>query len=375
MLFLAPLSDCWAQDKINQCALTINPNVFMIDTSRLLLIKEHLEKIICSSWEQVHDPKLWVDGTFKKWVSPLHDEYYFGYSPLNADLYFYKPIILSVHEKETRLFNVKVAFVRGISESAKIKNIYNYTVIIDSVQCSSLPTLDYNTRGWKKIETAGITFIFPQSHKFNDSIAEQTLKFNKKVSQFFNIPKLQFEFFVTQSTEDFYRAMGYDFDQFMFINNQSSGMADVFNNKIFSGNGTEQYPHEIVHLYVYQKFQKKENRIHRLFNEGLATWMGGSIERTLPWHVAELKKYNKNENIDFNNIVRADYSISDETNIYYTIGGILCEQAYKMYGKENLWELVDNSNSEELVYKNICKVFGVKREEIGKLILELMEKY
>ena len=63
------------------------------------------------------------------------------------------------------------------------------------------------------------------------------------------------------------------------------------------------------------------------------------------------------------------------SNLHSAVGGVLCEQAYKMYGKEKLWELVDNSNSEELVYNNICKVFGVDRDEVGKLILELLDKY
>src|SRR5690606_17254013 len=113
---------------------------------------------------------------------------------------------------------------------------------------------------------------------------------------------------------------------------------------------------------------KDQYNISSILNEGIATWWGGSSGKDLVWHIQLLKNKLKEKQIDLNNFSKEDNVLTAFSNLHSTIGGILTEQAYKMYGKEKLWELMGNSNSEELLYQNICKVFGVQRGEIGKLI-------
>lgn len=368
-------NNAYASDTSN-CKLIINPSVFVHDSNKLEGIVKSLQHLVCATYEESNKSLLWEDGVMDRWVVPYNDQYFFGYSPTNNEYKYYQPTLLSAQELEKDIFSLKVAYMRGNSaKNATLKIIYNYILNTQNGVHKFIPTIDYNTSDYNKTQVGNIQFVFADNHIFNKELAQQSDSFNTYIADFFETDTLLMDYYITNSTAAFFSLRGYDFEQSMFIENQSSGLADNANRKVYSGNGTEWYPHELVHLYVFEKFQKDTNNIHLMFNEGLATWLGGSMTKDIKWHVRTLKDYIQKENPDLNNINEMQFAISDFSNMHYTVGAVLTEQAYKMYGKEKLWALVDNSNSEELVYNNICKVFGVDRDEVGKLILELLDKY
>lgn len=315
---------------------------------------------------------LWSDGILTKWRSPCIE-----ISSI-VNRYDLDPLLLSIQDVDSNRYRAKVAFLFLNTQKAasEIYAIYNFILKrSEDGLLKFVPYVELTTDSWKTSAIDKIYFKYKLTHQFNKQLALKTSKFNSDLAAFFDLKEISFEYFITDNSEELNKLLGFDLDPYMYSKNQYSGISQPINRKIFSGNGKEWYPHELVHLYTFEKFNRDGIKIHSILDEGLATWLGGSIDKELVWHIGELKAYLKNNELAWSDFSKRNIKISDSTNLHYTVGGVLCEQAYKKYGKEKLWKLVDNSNSEELLYQNICKVFGVKRDEIGELILELLDKY
>lgn len=366
-----------AQDKKSTSSKSINTNITLHTSDSIwkAQIISRLNDIIFNYYNDETFFTLWDNGVLKRWVAPCLEVAFIT----NRYIYSakYAPSLLSIQTVGADKLKVKVAFLfEGMEkQEPEIFAIYNFILNIKNDKLFFSPYVEYHTQSWTTNRIDSINFKYKPAHQFNPKLALKTSKFNNELASFFDIQPLGFDYYINENAEELNRALGFDLNPYMYAMNQYSGITQAINKKVFSGNGLEWFPHEIVHLYTYQKFNKNATKIHSIFDEGIATWLGGSIDKELKWHVQTLKNHSKLKKINLNNFAAANITITDSTNLHYTIGGVLCEQAYTMFGKQILWELVDNSNSEELVYQNICKVFGVKREDVGKLILELLEKY
>ncbi|MBK9289704.1 MAG: hypothetical protein IPN38_19075 [Flavobacteriales bacterium] len=85
------------------------------------------------------------------------------------------------------------------------------------------------------------------------------------------------------------------------------------------------YTHEIVHLFVQKRFDATPH----LLNEGVATLLGGMVERDYTWHRANMARYLKEHLISTLLRTSSTYEqepIDGETSVPYMVGALLCEQ-------------------------------------------------
>ena len=165
---------------------------------------------------------------------------------------------------------------------------------------------------------------------------------------------------------------GFDYEDSMFLNNQKGGEAFSSHKLIFSGNNSEYYPHELVHLYTHKYFKNVNSTI----NEGLATYLGGSKELDYLKHIGILKEY-----LAINKIDLFEYLFDDEkkytiignvSSIRYSAGALLCAIADK---KNVLNQLLDSGKSNEELILTIENLFDIDRKDFNSFINEKLSEY
>ena len=135
---------------------------------------------------------------------------------------------------------------------------------------------------------------------------------------------------------------------------------------VVSANNSPYYPHELVHLY------SSKYHTHYWFDEGLATYLGGSVGFSLEYH---LKKLANIDSLDYSSLPK-NQKIDDDTFVKYTIGGLFCKLAMDEFGgKQALFKLLSYGNTDEEFYLALKDVFSIEKEEIDSFVKEHLKPY
>jgi hypothetical protein len=133
------------------------------------------------------------------------------------------------------------------------------------------------TREWRREPVGPITYIIHPEMSFDLRRAERAVEFATSLASSLYLPELEGVLYVMAPTpEELHRAMGVDWT----FGSQGHGYALPWNRLILSGDGMfgEDNRHELAHLIIGPLLA--EGRVHSIVNEGLATWLGGSVGRT-----------------------------------------------------------------------------------------------
>lgn len=191
--------------------------------------------------------------------------------------------------------------------------------------------------------------------------------FNLKMAKFFNRPPIRLRGIVVNNSEQYAELMGYDFTHEMMAQTDGGGFAITFEDAYLSYNGEIYYPHEIVHLYTERYIG------HSWFNEGFATYFGGSMGCSLEEHLNVLAA--DADSLDFSNIPEFQY-YSEWTNVNYAIGGLFIKLAYEEYGGKNSVEILLNSGkTKENFFEAIQEVFEIDQAEINSFVRQKLKNY
>ncbi len=216
--------------------------------------------------------------------------------------------------------------------------------------------LGENIKSLRVNERGNYKFYYSDKLLIQKDLEMKAIKFNNYLADYFTSDTIHFTTIATNSITYYYRLMGYDYVNRQTLDNQSGGLAETYDNIVFSGNGTPYYPHEIVHLYT-SRF-----KCHRWFDEGLATYLGGSAGKSLDYHICKLQ--GSLEKLDFDNLLTMTY-FDFETDYRYVIGGLIVKLIIEEYGgKSQLFSLMDNGRSDKDFYKSILTVFDIERNEL-----------
>jgi len=214
------------------------------------------------------------------------------------------------------------------------------------------------------VKTEYITYKLPSEKNPNQSEILQQETEIKKLLNFFETKPIHITYYSCKNPKELFEIKGFDYHLMMYLND-TGGLAEN-GNIIFSGNNSEVYTHEIVHIYTTNLFPNK----NIFLDEGLATYIGGSAGKDYLWHREKMKTFFE-ETPDFRlEQYRDPYGIyfKEETPVLYTLFALVCERTIRLYGKEKLFELF---NTKADLWDLLEKV-GLHKENInGELKKEI----
>lgn len=248
--------------------------------------------------------------------------------------------------------------------------VYNFAIVNRAGKIKLTPIIDtysYNTISDSSTALKCFPPLMARKGDF-DSLSN----FNIKLSKIFKVDKKRVSCYKFQNFSETNRRLGLDV-QYFSIYKTDNAYCDYYNNNIYASNSNV-FIHELVHLYTNQTYLN----CHKWFDEGFATFMGGSSGYSLNTHLRFLKEdLKKNVDYDLSNLLSHGYKKTNSNGIYlYIIGGLFCKIVYEKEGYEGVFKLlkVPNGSSAEF-YSAIEKHIGVKQENLNEFLRKELEKY
>lgn len=339
--------------------LTVSPIIDKTDNANQTII-ESLSEFLKTKNSSLTENKNWLQSDYQKFIYPYLDIYNIENSRYGSD--FYRPTLMEIipTEKPSQKV-VKIAFIGYNNETKEnqLKSIYNIIANIDQDKVLFSRYLDFTTQKWKTVTNGSLTYkISPNKIINNTEIAEQEKDIDK-ICNFFQCKPIAITYYSCINPKELFEIKGFDYNPMMYVD-KTGGLAD-YGNIIFSGNNSEFYTHEIVHIYTSNLFPK----IDKFIDEGLATIMAGSGKYSYEWHRKKLATFlNQNKDYDFSRHTDSYERIyfEKETSIPYLTAALILERTKRVYGDKKIIELLKS----EKEFWQTLNLVGLTQENINE---------
>lgn len=264
---------------------------------------------------------------------------------------------------------VKLAFIGHNTETNEnqVRVIYNIIAskINDEIKLSRYQ--DFVLESWQYFKKESISYYISPVKKINEAEVSKQQKDIEMLCNFFNTQPIPLIYISCINPKEVFEVKGFDYNPMMYVGN-TGGFAE-HGNFILSGNNSEVYTHEIVHIYTMNLFPN----IKPFFDEGLATFLAGSGTFDYAWHKEKLKRFLiQNPTFQIEHHMEDLYErlyFEEETSIPYLIAAVICEYVLEVHGKEIYFELL---NDEDDLWNSLKKV-GLTQENINNVIRNKLE--
>ncbi len=329
------------ESKQDKFVLTISPIIDKTDKTSQVII-ESLTKFLKTKNTSLTENKFWVQSDFQKFIYPFIDIYNIENSKYGKN--FYLPTLMEILPTEkTNQKILKIAFIGHYNDTDEnqLKSIYNLIANIHQDKVLFSRYLDFITQKWETVTKGSVTYKISPNKEINDTEIAEQQKDIDEICNFFQCKPIPITYYSCVNPKELFEIKGFDYNPMMYVD-KTGGLAD-YGNIIFSGNNSEIYTHEIIHIYTNNLFPK----IDRFIDEGLATYMAGSGKYNYEWHRDKFAKFLQN-NKDYNftehtNAYERIY-FENETSIPYLTSALILERTLRIYGKEKLMKLLKSEN-------------------------------
>lgn len=280
----------------------------------------------------------WLQSDFERYIYPYADILGIESSRFGDD--FYKPTLMEILDTKLEHQKIlKIGFVGYQSTTGErhLKGIFNVisNKVNGKIQFSKY--LTYTTQHWKQYRKGSLHYWVSPQRKVNVREVNQQLNEIKRLCAFFGCAELPITYYSCVNPKELFEIKGFDYTHSMYVS-ERGGLAEA-GNLVFSGNNSERYTHEIVHIYTHQLYPG----LLSFLDEGIATYLAGSGGFEYDWHRKVFKQY-LSENPEFQlseHLSPYEYLyIQQETPAPYIIGALVCERTIRLYGKEKLLSLL-----------------------------------
>lgn len=348
------------------------------EVERSILV--HFDTLLFESGTGVSE--LWSEQTINffadgfdeeiKWAFQYPD--YFPVTVLNL-------VSLKSENEELKVYELKFSItMNSDSVNNSVVSIYNvigtYNMKNDEVFFDKA-TL-YYLQNWRRIPYKNITYAIKRNDDFNKRQAKEQYQFIEDMERVFET-KLDgnFLYISCENPVEVFKILGYDYLPQMYYST-SGGLNKVggknYRNIIYSGNSKEIYKHEFVH-YFLDKYRCEKSTI--LAVEGIATYFGGSSDKSYNEYINQLRKdveLNKNSINGAEDLLFRDKKLYIEstfsTSTSYGIGALIAESLYEKNGLVLLKEFLCTEDKDMVSF--LSKHFQVEDDQLIDELLHLL---
>ena len=315
-----------------------------------------LDQFLNSKNQHYLENDYWVSSDFVRFKYPFYEIIGIEYNR-NRDI-VKETNIMEIYDISENEKLIKIGYLEpdSVTNTTTIFIVYNIIATKESGKWKFKRAVDYITRDWQKVQKGSILYYLPQGKTPNEKEMKVQLEDIKQICTFFGTSSLDITFYSCNSPKQVFVVKGFDYHPSMFISKTGGMAAD--GNIIYSGNNSELYTHEIVHIYIKNLYPK----IPSILNEGIATYFGGSGKHDYSWHRENFSNYMDTAQLDLSAHLQPfeRLYINNETPIPYMIGALICERTYRVYGKEGLLKLF---NSDFKLW-TLLKEVGLNKENL-----------
>ena len=215
-----------------------------------------------------------------------------------------------------------------------------------------------NTQQWPHHTVGSFTFVIDPTLRFDRARAVSTVAFADSVAESLGAAAPSgVTYIVAQSPEALHDVLGVEWT----FGGQGHGYAIPWNNLILSGDSAfrEGNRHEVVHHVVATL--PKDVRPHPLVNEGIATWLGGTVGRAFADLRREYAAYVRDRpDITLDRVLQRG---SPDEGLY-PAGAILLEMVYRRAGWSGVNTLLRSGRSDDELRTALTRILGLSWSDV-----------
>ena len=226
----------------------------------------------------------------------------------------------------------------------------------------ALPRL---TREWEQRTSGHVTFWYAPGQKPNPARISHASAFVDSVATLFQVPPPKhLDMYLGRSREEVERARGLDFFPAASADRGLGGGA-ISTGMVFVGNPAlgETYLHELAHAVLSPTVPTRNG----LFNEGVATWLGGSRGRTPREVYARLRQIQiARPALTFGQVLSRDIpdaAAEEMTDAYYATGALVVDAVYRRAGLSGLRALAQLNNDPSALLAALPAQLGISTSD------------
>ena len=305
----------------------------------------------------------WNAEDFAKYIYPYAD--LIGVEKSKFGLSFYQPTLMEIQNGATESQKIiKIAYMGHNNSTSEnyLKLIYNIIANINGETVVFSKFLPEVTKDWKHLSYKSIDYVISPNKMANNSEMERQVKDLSLVCSFLNCPLIPITYYSCINPKQLFEIKGYDYHPMMYADTVG-GMAD-HGGIVYSGNNSEYYTHEIMHIYTNKLFPS----IPKLIDEGMAMLIGGSGNKNYLWHRNQMVDFvGQNEGFRFLDYLDVYQNIKagSETLIPYMTGALIVEYVLNKFGKEKLFMWCESGKDISILLDEIAS----SHEEINALLI------
>jgi hypothetical protein len=275
------------------------------------------------------------------------------------------PYLLSLDVKSDTV-KAKVLFATiDTSGNLQTNFIANYYITYKKKKCLFLITQDIETTDWQTNKVRNVTFHYPPYYHFNQSKAQVLIDSIISLEENWGLETMDIDYYFANTNKEIQAIKGFDFSFSMARSEYPTGLAMEKERTVYCSGYGENCFHEVVHLYINPNYPNTP------LKEGIATFYGGSMDKSYQEHLIRLFDYIKDKpEIDIADH-RKFYYMDEKTNPKYVIQAFICHLVYEKKGIDGLKRLLEIDSLDE-VYR---QEFGIEPEHQNKFLRDEINKY
>jgi hypothetical protein len=223
----------------------------------------------------------------------------------------------------------------------------------------ALPRL---TREWEQRTSGHLTFWYAPGQKPNPAKISHASRFVDSVAALFQVPPPRhLDMYLGRSLEEVQRGVGLDFFPAASADRGRGGGAYSGRDIVLVGNPAlgETYLHELAHAVLSPTVPTRNG----LFNEGVATWLGGSRGRTPQEVYVRLRQIQiARPALTFGQVLNRDIpdaAAEEMTDAYYATGALVVDAVYRRAGLSGLRALAQLNNDPSALLAALPAQLGI----------------
>ena len=281
-------------------------------------------------------------------------------------------ITFDIKEIENGFYNIRSLVLASDSISKSVLGIFSIYAKKDSNRYKLYNSFYIVKSQLKHYTTQHFEYYFPFDYNFSEEKTKEAESFYAMFSALYDFHSTKKITCILGNTIDEANSIiGFDFN---ILTSSTKEAGYYLAKQNFFISNTINHNHEIVHLIITSKFPEIQN----LFNEGIATYYGGTRGEDFDFHVRQMQKIIKlnpecdPSDFDYWRSVAKDEDITDP---YYTLGAAFIEYALRLGGPEKVTTLLQYSTTNEDIYSAISNVLGIEKDKINSFLKDYFFNY
>jgi len=292
--------------------------------------------------------------------------------------------LINFYAVDSNRFMLKIA----IYEDSSLRAIVSLIANVSGKKISFSSPINYRTRFWKDKTIGNVHYFYQGS--LNKNTAKEFDKKNTEIAEKFEMPVKKLKYYKCLNYDEVQRILGIDFDAKSAGTVQSS---EAFDSTIITGVNTENFKHDVFHMYIETKFPDSKDR-NFIAEEGYANSIadayyaknnGQIISRHelvgyLDEYLANspdadlLKLFRENPRVYYQLSTHVTAEVFGLLSVRSTITSLICDEVEREKGVAGLVLLLRSGKSEDNFFLSLEKSIGLTtlnfNEKVRKFIID-----